>query len=255
MKNQRKNILIVLSPFLIIILVWYLITRYGSIQSYFLPNPVSVFKAGFILFKENNFLNDVLFSLVRIFLGFTAGTILAIPFGLLIGSNKRIEMFLEPVIDFVRYTPIPAFVPLLILWLGIGETEKIVIISASVFFQLVLMIANSVSQVPGDMIQFGKTLGLNKVGVVGKIILPFSWPRIVDDMRVSLGWAWSSLLIAEIVGSTSGIGFVIIQSQRLLKTENVIFAIIIVGLLGILFDQLFKVTQRLLFPWFRKSAL
>ncbi|MFA4995782.1 MAG: ABC transporter permease [Patescibacteria group bacterium] len=255
MTNRRKNIIIILLPFIAIILIWYLVTRNGLVQSYFLPSPISVAKAGYLLFVNNNFSNDILYSLARIFLGFTAGVILAIPLGLLIGSNKSIELFLEPVIDFVRYTPIPAFVPLLILWLGIGETEKIVIISASVFFQLVLMIANSVSQVPGDMIQFGRTLGLNRLNVVSRVVLPYSWPRIVDDMRVSLGWAWSSLLIAEIVGSTSGIGFVIIQSQRLLKTENVIFAIIIVGLLGISFDQLFKVSRKLLFPWFRKSVI
>ena len=240
---------------MIIILIWYIVTKNGLIQSYFLPSPSSVINAGYALIVRDNFLNDVMYSLVRIFIGFTVGAALAIPLGLLVGSNKKMELFFEPVIDFVRYTPIPAFVPLLILWLGIGEVEKIVIISASVFFQLVLMIANSVSQVPKDMVQFGETLGLNKFSIVSRIILPFSWPRIVDDMRVSLGWAWSSLLIAEIVGSTSGIGFVIIQSQRLLKTENVIFAIIVVGLLGILFDQLFKVAQKFLFPWFRKSAI
>jgi len=254
--NANKNkIILALIPFCLIVLLWLISTKLSLVKPYFLPGPGSVVLAGYALFADNNFLNDIAYSVVRIFLGFTAGAVLAIPLGLLIGSNKKAELSLEPVIDFIRYTPIPAFVPLLILWLGIGETEKIVIISASVFFQLVLMIANSVSQVPSDMIQFGRTLGLNRINVVSKVILPYSWPRIVDDMRVSLGWAWSSLLIAEIVGSTSGIGFVIIQSQRLLKTENVIFAIIIVGLLGILFDQLFKISRKLLFPWFRKSVI
>lgn len=255
MKQKRRNLLLTLSPFILVVLFWYFFTKYGSIQSYFLPGPEKVLQAGLVLFQDNAFINDVLYSLVRIFLGFAAGTALAIPLGLLMGSNKKIELVFEPLIDFIRYTPIPAFVPLLILWLGIGETEKIIIISASVFFQLVLMIANSVSQVPEDMVQFGRTLGLGRAGIVTKIILPFSWPRIIDDMRVSLGWAWSSLLIAEIVGSTSGIGFVIIQSQRLLKTDNVIFAIIVVGILGIMSDQLFKMLQKTMFPWFRKSTI
>ncbi len=255
MKEQRKNLLVILSPFIFILLIWYLVTLYGNVQSYFLPGPLAVFRAGFTLVRDDNFINDIFVSLTRIFLGFALGAALALPFGLLIGLNRKAESLIEPIIDFVRYTPIPAFIPLLILWLGIGEVEKIVIIAASVFFQLVLMIANSVSRVPDDMIQFSKTLGLTKSMVILKVILPFSWPRIIDDMRISLGWAWSSLLIAEIVGSTSGIGFVIIQSQRLLKTDNVIFAIIVVGVLGIVFDQFFKAVRKIFSPWFERLAL
>lgn len=255
MNKNQKNLIFAVTPFCIVVLIWYFFTRGDLIKSIFLPAPLVVAKAGYTLFLNNNFLNDVLVSLTRIFLGFVIGAVLAIPFGLMIGINKKTELFLEPIIGFVRYTPIPAFVPLLILWLGIGETEKIVIISASVFFQLVLMIANSVSEVSSDMIQFGKTLGLNKMKVISRIVLPASWPKIFDDMRVSLGWAWSSLLIAEIVGSTAGVGFVIIQSQRLLKTENVIFAILIIGLLGVVSDQFFKIAQRAVFPWSRKVAV
>lgn len=250
-----KKWLYIVSPFFVLLIIWGIVTNFGLIKPFFLPSPIKVFEAGINLFTQNNFISDIFISLFRILIGFMIGVVLAIPIGLLIGLNKKAEMTLEPLIDFIRYTPIPAFVPLLILWLGIGELEKIIIISASVFFQLALMVANSVSQTPEDMLLFGQTLGLNKLEIVFKIIFPFSWPKIIDDMRVSLGWAWSSLLIAEIVGSTAGIGFVIIQSQRLLKTENVIFAIIVVGALGIFFDWISKIIQKSLFPWFKKSVL
>ena len=251
--KSNKKILLAIIPFLVVIILWVLLTNLNIIQPFFLPSLSSVIQAGINLFFEGHFINDVFISVLRILIGFLIGIILAIPIGVLLGTNKKIEILFEPIIDFIRYTPIPAFIPLIILWFGIGETEKMVVIAASVFFQLVLMVANSVSHIPNDMVQFAKTLGLSRTEIVYKIIFPYSWPQIFDDMRVSMGWAWTSLLIAEVVGSTSGIGYVIIQSQRLLKTDNVIFAIIIVGILGIAIDQLFKYSQKILFPWYKKE--
>ena len=167
----------------------------------------------------------------------------------LLAINKRAAGMLEPLIDFIRYTPIPAFIPLFILWFGIGETEKIVVIFSAVFFQLVLMVANSVSTVPQALIDFAKTLGASRKEIVLKVIFRHAQPRIFKDLRVSMGWAWAGLMLAEIVGATSGIGFVIIQSQRLLQTGNVIAAIITVGVLGVITDVLFRNAYAKLFPW------
>ena len=179
---------------------------------------------------------------------------MAIPVGVSIGLSKKFQSFIEPIIDFIRYTPIPAFIPLLILWFGIGELEKIIVIVLAVFFQLVLMVSNSISHVPKDIIEFAKTLGVNKKELITKVIYQHAKPRIFDDLRVSMGWAWAGLMIAEIVGATSGIGFVIIQSQRLLRTENVISAIIIVGLLGLITDFVFKIAYKKLYPWAEKET-
>jgi NitT/TauT family transport system permease protein len=114
------------------------------------------------------------------------------------------------------------------------------------------MVANSVSAVPRAFVESARTLGATKWQIIERVIFPFTKPRIVDDLRVSMGWAWAGLMMAEIVGSTSGIGFVIIQSQRLLQTANVIAAIIIVGILGLLTDYFFKKLHRLWFPWVPK---
>ena len=122
-------------------------------------------------------------------------------------------------------------------------------ISASVFFQLVLMVANSVSHTPREIIEAAETLGASRWQVLARVVYPFAKPRILDDLRVSMGWAWAGLVLAEIVGSTSGIGFVIIQSQRLLQTTQVIAAIVVVGALGLVSDYAFKVVHRSLFPW------
>jgi NitT/TauT family transport system permease protein len=218
-----------------------------------LPSPLEVVKSTYNLFFHYGFINDISISIFRILSGFFIAVVLAIPLGIMIALNKKSSAFLEPVIDFIRYTPIPAFIPLFILWFGIGELEKIIVIVAAVFFQLVLMVANSVSQVPKDIIEYAKTLGAKKRNIAFDIIFQHSKPRIFDDIRVSFGWAWAGLMIAEIVGATSGIGFVIIQSQRLLNIGNVISAIIIVGLLGLLTDFMLKLAYKKLYPWSDKE--
>lgn len=214
-----------------------------------MPSPSEVIEATVRLFSQGNFISDIGISLFRILIGFGVAAVLAVPLGILIGLNRRAEALIEPVVDFIRYTPIPAFIPLFILWFGIGELEKIVVIGVSVFFQLVLMVSNSVSLTPRDIIDSARTLGVSRWHVLTKVVYPYSKPRIFDDLRVSMGWAWAGLLIAEIVGSTSGIGFVIIQSQRLLQTGNVIGAIIIVGILGLTIDLIFKLLYKMFFPW------
>lgn len=248
-KHASEYIALTFLSFLIVIGVWWFVTFTGLIADFFLPSPSAVIEATARLFSQGNFIGDIGISLFRILIGFGIAALLAVPMGILIGLNRRAEALIEPVVDFIRYTPIPAFIPLFILWFGIGELEKIVVIGVSVFFQLVLMVSNSVSLTPRDIIDSARTLGANHWHILTKVVYPYSKPRIFDDLRVSMGWAWAGLLIAEIVGSTSGIGFVIIQSQRLLQTGNVIGAIIIVGILGLTTDLIFKMLYKMFFPW------
>lgn len=247
--NRLKHVALATLSFLILLVLWSAVTYSGLIQPFFLPTPLGVLRSLFSMFSDQNFAIDVAVSLVRILVGFWVAVVFAIPIGILVGLNKRAETLIEPPIDFIRYTPIPAFIPLFILWFGIGELEKVVVIAASVFFQLVLMVANSVSHTPREIIEAAETLGASRWQVLTRVVYPFAKPRILDDLRVSMGWAWAGLVLAEIVGSTSGIGFVIIQSQRLLQTAQVIAAIVVVGVLGLVSDYLFKVVHRSLFPW------
>lgn len=250
---KLKNNIYSTGSLLIIIVAWWLVTTTGYIKEFFLPSPYQVLTSLVELFRDNNFLKDIGISLGRILSGFLLAIIVGIPTGFLLGLNKKFSLLVEPIIDFIRYTPMPAFIPLFILWLGIGEMEKMLVITFSVYFQLALMVANSVSAVPMKLIKSGETLGASKAQIVAKIILPYAKPRIFDDLRISMGWAWSGLMLAEIVGSSSGIGFVIIQSQRLLQTANVFSAIVVVGVLGLITDYMFKKTYQLLFPWAPKT--
>ena len=173
----------------------------------------------------------------------------AIPVGIAMGTYKPVEAFFEPFVSFARYLPASAFIPLLILWAGIGETQKLLVIFIGSVFQLVLMVAVAVGNTRRDLVEAAYTLGAQDWGIIRRVLLPSSAPEIAEILRLVLGWAWTYVIVAELIGSSSGIGHMITDSQALLNTGQIIFGIIIIGLIGLVSDFLFKATNRWLFPW------
>jgi len=242
-------LILTLGSFAFFLVIWSILTYGGFIDPLFLPSPGRVFQAGWDLFAEFSFTTDIFNSVYRVMVGFIVAALLGVPIGLIMGTFKAAEAITEPVVGFIRYMPASAFIPLFILWLGIGDIEKIAIIFVGSFFQLVLMVAVVAKNVHKDMLETAYTLGANRFQVIRKVLLPASLPGIVDTLRIIVGWAWTYIIVAELVASASGIGYMIISSQRMLRTGNIIFGILTIGMLGLITDYFSKWLYNKLFPW------
>jgi len=238
-----------LSSFAFFLVIWSILTYGGFVDPLFLPSPGRVFQAGVDLFIDLGFTTDIINSVCRVMLGFVIAAIIGVPIGLIMGAFKIAEALTEPVVGFIRYMPASAFIPLFILWLGIGDIEKVAIIFVGSFFQLVLMVAVVAKNVHKDMLETAYTLGAKRFQVIRRVLLPASLPGIVDTLRIIVGWAWTYIIVAELVASASGIGYMIISSQRMLRTGNIIFGILTIGMLGLITDYFFKWLYNKLFPW------
>jgi NitT/TauT family transport system permease protein len=216
---------------------------------FFLPSPGRVARTLYDMFAHQGFASDVWASTRRIVIGFLISAAIGIPLGIAIGSFRVVQAFFEPFIAAVRYMPASAFIPLLIIWFGIYEKEKIAVIFIGVFFPLTLLIADVSANIPKELLNIAYTLGASRWQVFWRVLLPASWPGILDNMRIGIGWAWTYLIVAELVAASTGIGHVILSASRFLETDKIIAGIITIGILGLLTDALFRWLYRLLFPY------
>ena len=214
----------------------------------FLPNPWKVVKALYVMLLDQGFLEDIWISVARVWGAFLMSAIMAIPIGIWMSSYRIVGMLIEPIVDFIRYLPVPAMVPLLIIWFGIGESSKIAVLWMGTFFQLVLLIADDTKRVPKEYIETGFTVGARPRQITWDIVLRSMLPKIVDNLRITLGWCWTYIIIAEIVASNAGIGHAIWSARRFVKTPEVMAGILTVGVIGLLTDQVSRYAHR---RWFR----
>src|SRR5215472_7476523 len=235
--------------FVLFFAVWGYATFAGYVSKTFLADPLTMIEEGWLLLTKHGFLGDIGITIWRVVGGFVLAALVAIPIGILMGAYKPIEAFFEPFVSFARYLPASAFIPLLILWAGIGETQKLLVIFIGCFFQIVLMVAVSVGSTRRDLVEAAYTLGARAGGIVRRVLLPSSAPDIAESLRLVLGWAWTYVIVAELIGASSGIGHMITDSQALLDTGQIIFGIVVIGVVGLVSDYLFKALNHRLFPW------
>lgn len=243
--------IIALASFLLLFTAWWGITGSGLVDPMFLPGPMAVVKQAYVWATQDNLLSDTGISIYRVLAGFLLSAAMAVPLGLYIGAFQPVRAFFEPLLEFSRYLPAVAFVPLVLLWAGIGESSKIALIWIGTFFQMVLMISDDVSRVPMSQIEAARTLGATNGEVLRKVLLRSSMPGIFDTMRLTLGFAWTYLVVAELVAANSGLGYAILQAQRFLQTDRIFVGIIVIGLIGLVTDQGLRLLHRKLFPWVR----
>jgi NitT/TauT family transport system permease protein len=231
---------------------WWLAANADLAPQRLFPGPDQVFVSLYELLTQKNFGLDVWASIKRILLSFCIAITIALPLGLIMGAYPRADRTLGPLAGAFRYLPAPAFIPLLLMWLGTGEEQKIALLVIGVLFFLIIMISDATRQVPKVYTETAKTLGLNSAQILWSVIFRYSLPAYVDVFRQMLAVSWTYLVIAEIVAATDGIGAMMMRAKRFVHVDEIMAGIFVIGMLGLVFDALFKALHRGSFKYLRR---
>jgi NitT/TauT family transport system permease protein len=222
----------------------------------FLPAPHEVVRALYTGFTNEPvrpgepWLHESLGHSVRIiFWGFALAALIGVPLGLLCGTFGLFSRLVEPFTDFIRYMPAPAFGALAVAVLGIADAPKVAIIFIGTYFQMVLVVANTTRQFDASLIEAAQTLGARRSKLLTRVIVPGILPNLYNDLRILLGWAWTYLIVAELIGATSGISYFIQQQGKYRNYDKVFAGIVVIGVVGLVTDQVLAYLARHLFPW------
>ena len=246
---RRHTIALGIAIWIIFFALWEAAVVFQWVNALFVPPPQKVLAGLYKLVTEQAFLTDIVISVYRIAVSFGLACLIAIPLGILMGSFKRIEAFVNPLVSAWRYLPAPSFIPLLLMWFGTGEGQKVALLFIGVIWFLITIIMDHVKSVRTELIETSMTLGGNRWQILRTVVIPASMPNILVAMRQMLAVSWTYLVIAEIVAATSGIGAMMMRAKRFLHVEQIMAGILVIGVLGLSFDYLFRLAHRLLFPY------
>ncbi|NJL21681.1 MAG: ABC transporter permease [Leptolyngbyaceae cyanobacterium SM1_3_5] len=248
---RRLALILVVLSIAVPLILWGAIAQSGIAPPMFLPTPAATVEALGRMWADGTLPVDIGFSLFRVLSGFLLAAVVSVPLGVLMGTFASVRSLLEPIVGILRYMPAPAFIPLLILYFGLGEEPKILLIFIGTLFFNTLMIMDAVKFVPKDLIEATYTLGGTRSQVVLQVILPYIFPSIIDAFRVNMAAAWNLVIVAELVAATEGLGKRISIAQRFLRTDEIFAGLIVIGLIGLAIDLLFRLLLRVTCRWAR----
>lgn len=241
-----------LSLFLFI-LSWQLLCTFNVVSAILLPSPLNLVETVIDLsqsgYRDTPFYQHILISMARALFAFFIAIIVGVPLGLLMGRSPILNAVLDPFVQFLRPIPKIALIPLVVVWLGIGEESKFFLIFIATLLSVVVGATAASKNVAHGLIQAAQTMGLNKIAILFRVILPASLPEIFTTIRLSIGIGWTSLIAAEMVAATSGLGWMIINAGTYLRTDAVIVGIILLGIIGFTLDWLIVKAQQKWAPW------
>jgi len=237
----------------ILLFIWWLITTMGWVKPLFVPSPQSIV-AKFLSVWHEGFTGSplwshILISAARVFGAFLLACVIGIPLGLAMGMSPLIRGIFDPPIEFYRPIPPLAYLPLMIIWFGIGETSKVLLIFLSVFAPVTLGARSGVRSAAIEQIHAAYSFGATRWQVLRHVILPAAMPEILTAMRIGIGFGWTTLVAAEMVAATQGIGYMVLSASQFLQTAVVIMGIIVIAGIAYLFDMLMRFIERKVVPW------
>jgi NitT/TauT family transport system permease protein len=235
--------------FAIPFLAWVVLSVSGTVDSTFLPSPAAVFKAGLDMASTGELFGDLWATTQRVLEGFGLAVLVSVPLGILMGAFTAGQAFFEPLIGLLRYLPASAFIPLLIIWLGLGEPSKIAILFIGTVFFNTLMTADVVRAVPNALLDVSYTLGARRGEVLRKIVVPHSLPGMIDAVRVNAAAAWNFVVVAELINSQAGLGYRIVRAQRFLQTDKIFAVLVVIGVAGLTIDVVLRLVRTRVGKW------
>lgn len=233
--------------------LWWAASTFGWVNAFLLPAPVKVLNTLFELGQSGALWRHTLVSLQRVGLGFALAVIAAILLAVVFSRSAAIRRLIDPLLEFVRQIPPLALTPLLILWLGIGEIQKVAIIMLACFFPIFLGVRGGIEQVDQKLIEVGRVFGLSQGEIMRRVVLPSSLPSIVVGLRIGLGYSWRALVGAELIASSAGLGYLIVDAENLARTDIVLAGILVIGAIGLLADQMLKSVIAKAAPWLARD--
>ena len=232
---------------------YVMVTRNGEsvplVSHFFLPAPDEVLKSLVYLIYEKGLLQAIGTSTLRILKAFALSIAIALPLGIAMGTFQAVNRFFDPIVAPLRYLPITAFIPLLILWFGIDESQKIAFLFLGTVVFLLPVVVDAIRAVPEELLQTAFTLGATKAQVIRTVLIPAAMPQIFDSFRVMNAIAWTYIILAEIVNPQNGIGYILQLASQHTKPEWSFAGILVVGIIGIMTDIAIRGVNRLLFNW------
>jgi NitT/TauT family transport system permease protein len=234
---------------IVVLGAWAVATYGGHVKDMFLPVPDAVIRRGILLASDGTLFVHIWSSVKVVLLGFAISALVSVPLGLYMGTYKIVQAALEPFVNFIRYLPVTSLVPLFILWIGIGIEQRIAVIFFGTFFSQLVMISDEARAVSRDLLNASYTLGTKRGEAVWHVIFPAALPGIINTLRVTMGWAWTYLVVAELVAANSGLGFISLKAMRGFQVDTIFLAIMLIGLLGLVSDLAFRLFRRWAAPW------
>ena len=236
-----------------ILLLWWAVTTAGLVKPLFMPAPQAIVRKFLDIwtqgFTGTPFWQHVLISTARVFGAFLLACLIGIPLGLAMGMSPVMRGIFDPPIEFYRPIPPLAYLPLMIIWFGIGETSKVLLIFLSVFAPVALGACAGVRSAAIEQIHAAYSFGASRWQVMRHVILPSAMPEILTAMRIGIGFGWTTLVAAEMVAATKGIGYMVLSASQFLQTSTVIMGIFVIAAIAYAFDMLMRFVERRVVPW------
>jgi ABC-type nitrate/sulfonate/bicarbonate transport system permease component len=244
-----RRIFLLLMPFIIVVLLWGGLSAAGKINPFILPSPENVMRALLQALESGELLQGTLSSLGRVGIGFCLSLATAIPLGIVIGVSPAVRSFADPLLKFLRPIPPIAWIPLAILWFGIGNGPSYFLTMIASFFPILTNTITGVENVSRQHLWVAHCFQASRTSILWDIIIPSSLPTLISGIRTGFGFAWMAVVAAEMIATRSGLGYLIYTSQDMLRTDRVLVGMLVIGLIGMLADTLLLLLQKRLVHW------